>query len=367
MSPQPERAARIDALLKKVGLPNHAGKYPAEMSGGMQQRLQIARCLAQDPQALLMDEPFGALDAMTRQGLQDEVLSLVAAGNMTVIFVTHDLEEAIYLGDRVIGLLPNPGRIGIELKIDLPRPRDQLTTRENPGVLAAAPRTVRFHQGVRGVIPDAHQGAGASGRGAGRAGDLGAHGRSAQRLAGAAERDCGRVRFGHRRRRVPERHARYAGIGIRRPFHRRRYRAEPRHCAWGVPGVRPADGSDHRGDPSHSLHCAAADRADRARLRLSHGDRDRRLCLRMADADPEPCRGARGRAAPDGGRARAAAVAGRSRPQDHHSGGAAAHLCRVSPCRRHRADRRRHRRDRDQSDRPWRGDHGGPAGAAGRI
>ena len=130
-----ERAPRIDALLRKVGLPNHAGKYPAEMSGGMQQRLQIARCLAQDPKALLMDEPFGALDAMTRQGLQDEVLSLVAAGNMTVIFVTHDLEEAIYLGDRVIGLLPNPGRIGIELKIDLPRPRDQLTTRENPEFL----------------------------------------------------------------------------------------------------------------------------------------------------------------------------------------------------------------------------------------
>jgi NitT/TauT family transport system ATP-binding protein len=130
-----ERAGRIDELLKKVGLPNHAGKYPTEMSGGMQQRLQIARCLAQEPKALLMDEPFGALDAMTRQGLQDEVLSLVRASAATVIFVTHDLEEAIYLGDRVIGLLPHPGRIGIELKIDLPRPRDQLRTRENPEFL----------------------------------------------------------------------------------------------------------------------------------------------------------------------------------------------------------------------------------------
>jgi NitT/TauT family transport system ATP-binding protein len=130
-----ERAARIDELLKTVGLPAHAGKYPAEMSGGMQQRLQIARCLAQEPKALLMDEPFGALDAMTRQGLQDEVLSLVRASEATVVFVTHDLEEAIYLGDRVIGLLPHPGRIGIELKIDLPRPRDQLTTRENPEFL----------------------------------------------------------------------------------------------------------------------------------------------------------------------------------------------------------------------------------------
>jgi NitT/TauT family transport system ATP-binding protein len=130
-----QRAPRIDELLKKVGLPAHAGKYPAEMSGGMQQRLQIARCLAQDPKALLMDEPFGALDAMTRQGLQDEVLSLVEASKASVIFVTHDLEEAIYLGDRVIGLLPHPGRIGIELEIDLPRPRDQLTTREDPEFL----------------------------------------------------------------------------------------------------------------------------------------------------------------------------------------------------------------------------------------
>ena len=130
-----QRAARIEALLAKVGLPHHADKYPAEMSGGMQQRLQIARCLAQDPKALLMDEPFGALDAMTRQGLQDEVLSLVAASETTVIFVTHDLEEAIYLGDRVIGLLPNPGRVGIELAIELPRPRDQLATRENPEFL----------------------------------------------------------------------------------------------------------------------------------------------------------------------------------------------------------------------------------------
>jgi NitT/TauT family transport system ATP-binding protein len=133
--PAAQRAGRIDALLEKVGLPHHADKYPAEMSGGMQQRLQIARCLAQEPKALLMDEPFGALDAMTRQGLQDEVLALVAASRATVIFVTHDLEEAIYLGDRVIGLLPHPGRIGVDLRIDLPRPRDQLTTREDPEFL----------------------------------------------------------------------------------------------------------------------------------------------------------------------------------------------------------------------------------------
>ena len=133
--PSAERPARIEELLRTVGLPGHAGKYPSEMSGGMQQRLQIARCLAQEPKTLLMDEPFGALDAMTRQGLQDEVLSLVAASGATVIFVTHDLDEAIYLGDRVIGLLPHPGRIGIELSVNLPRPRDQLSTREHPEFL----------------------------------------------------------------------------------------------------------------------------------------------------------------------------------------------------------------------------------------
>jgi NitT/TauT family transport system ATP-binding protein len=130
--PARERTARVEALLRKVGLPGHGAKYPGEMSGGMQQRVQIARCLAQEPKALLMDEPFGALDAMTRQGLQDEVLSLTQASKTTVVFVTHDLDEAIYLGDRVIGLLPHPGRIGIELDVDLPRPRDQLATREHP-------------------------------------------------------------------------------------------------------------------------------------------------------------------------------------------------------------------------------------------
>lgn len=130
-----ERSNRISSLLKTVGMPTQADKYPSEMSGGMQQRLQIARCLAQNPTALLMDEPFGALDAMTRQSLQDEVLALVRDSGATVVFVTHDLEEAIYLGDRVIGLLPHPGRVGIEVRVDLPRERDQLTTRENPEFL----------------------------------------------------------------------------------------------------------------------------------------------------------------------------------------------------------------------------------------
>jgi NitT/TauT family transport system ATP-binding protein len=130
-----ERSHRIAPLLAKVGLADHADKYPAQLSGGMQQRLQIARSLAQDPSVLLMDEPFGALDAMTRQSLQDEVLRIAAERHATVLFVTHDLEEALYLGDRVIALYTNPGRIARIVDIPLPRPRDQLATREHPEFL----------------------------------------------------------------------------------------------------------------------------------------------------------------------------------------------------------------------------------------
>lgn len=130
-TPRRERRAIVMDLLERVGLADHAEKYPSQLSGGMQQRVQIARCLAQEPAVLLMDEPFGALDAMTRQRLQDEMQQLVAATGTTVFFVTHDLEEAIYLGDRVIGLWPDPGRIARTFEIGLARPRDQLATRED--------------------------------------------------------------------------------------------------------------------------------------------------------------------------------------------------------------------------------------------
>jgi NitT/TauT family transport system ATP-binding protein len=129
------REKRIRELLDVVRLGAHADKYPGQMSGGMQQRLQIARCLAQNPIALLMDEPFGALDAMTRQNLQDEVLRIAADTGATVVFVTHDLEEAIYLGDEVVALHANPGRIHTGFDISLPRPRNQLSTREHPEFL----------------------------------------------------------------------------------------------------------------------------------------------------------------------------------------------------------------------------------------
>ncbi len=133
--PRGEREARIAPLLRKVGLDAHAERFPGQLSGGMQQRVQIARCLAQEPTLLLMDEPFGALDAMTRQALQDEVLRIVQASRMTVLFVTHDLEEAIYLGDRVIALRPHPGRVAATFEVDLARPREQLATREAPQFL----------------------------------------------------------------------------------------------------------------------------------------------------------------------------------------------------------------------------------------
>jgi len=145
-----DRPGIIRDLLEKIGLGAHADKYPGEMSGGMQQRLQIARCLAQEPKVLLMDEPFGALDAMTRQALQDEVLGLVAATGATMVFVTHDLEEAIYLGDRIVCLQPNPGRVGRIVDVSLSRPRDQLLTREDPEFL-------RLRRELYDLIKDDHQ------------------------------------------------------------------------------------------------------------------------------------------------------------------------------------------------------------------
>ena len=134
--PEEERAGRIDALLAKMNLQRAAKQYPSALSGGMQQRVQIARCLAQQPKLLLMDEPFGALDAMTRQTLQDEVARLAVEQKTTVVFITHDLEEAIYLGDRVIALGTNPGRIVEMVEVGIPRPRNQFLTREDSRFLA---------------------------------------------------------------------------------------------------------------------------------------------------------------------------------------------------------------------------------------
>jgi len=145
--PEPERQNRIGQLLATMGLSHAADRYPHQLSGGMQQRVQIARCLAQKPRLLLMDEPFGALDAITRQGLQEEVARLALESGTTVVFITHDLEEAIFLGDTVIVLAANPGRIAEQIDVDIPRPRAQLETRENPQFLSTRHRLFGLLQG----------------------------------------------------------------------------------------------------------------------------------------------------------------------------------------------------------------------------
>ena len=112
-----------DRLLAKVGLTHFRDHYPAELSGGMKQRVAIARTLAFDPRMLLMDEPFGALDAQNRELMQEELQTLWYETRKTVIFITHDIEEAVYLADRVIVFTARPGRTKADVAIDLARPR----------------------------------------------------------------------------------------------------------------------------------------------------------------------------------------------------------------------------------------------------
>ena len=113
----------VARYLEMTGLAEFRNHYPAELSGGMKQRAALARVLAFDPKVLLMDEPFGALDAQTRETMQEELTRLWERTGKTIVFVTHDIEEAVYLGDRVVVLTARPGRIRQEVTIELPRPR----------------------------------------------------------------------------------------------------------------------------------------------------------------------------------------------------------------------------------------------------
>ena len=130
--PKPELKRKTHEALSLVGLTNAETKYPHELSGGMKQRVGIARALALEPKVLLLDEPFGALDALTRANLQDELIRIVESTGATALMVTHDVDEAVLLSDRIVMMTNGPAaRIGGVLSVELPRPRDRLALAEN--------------------------------------------------------------------------------------------------------------------------------------------------------------------------------------------------------------------------------------------
>ena len=126
-----ERKKLIDDALEAVGLSEARGKYPWQLSGGMQQRVAIARAIAYRPKVLLMDEPFAAVDAQTRADLEDLILNIWKKYGMTILFITHDIDESVYLGQRVVVLSNSPTTVQEDLAIDLPDERDQITTRSS--------------------------------------------------------------------------------------------------------------------------------------------------------------------------------------------------------------------------------------------
>src|SRR5258706_578769 len=148
-----EKYLRIEGVLKKrthealdlVGLTDAAHKYPHEISGGMKQRVGIARALAIEPKVLLLDEPFGALDALTRATLQDELMRIVEKTGATVLMVTHDVDEAVLLSDRVVMMTNGPAAtIGEVLRVDLPRPRERLALAHDPRFMELRAKVLEF-------------------------------------------------------------------------------------------------------------------------------------------------------------------------------------------------------------------------------
>lgn len=147
---------RVDSLMRMIGLEEAADKYPRQLSGGMQQRVGLARALAVEPEVLLMDEPFGSLDAMTREQLQDELLRIWERDErVTGVFITHDIDEAILLGDRVLVVVPTsggPGRVGCQVRVPIARPRSPMGVRADP---AYPELRTEIWQALRGNLKEA--------------------------------------------------------------------------------------------------------------------------------------------------------------------------------------------------------------------
>ncbi|MFD1507786.1 ABC transporter ATP-binding protein [Georgenia yuyongxinii] len=146
--------ARIDESLHAVGLGDIPAQYPWQLSGGMQQRVAIARALAYRPKILLLDEPFASVDAQTRAELEDLLLDVWAKFGMTILFVTHDIDESVYQSDRVVVLGSSPTRVIADVEIPIPRPRHQIRTRELHEFIELRSRLARLIRAAKGVPPD---------------------------------------------------------------------------------------------------------------------------------------------------------------------------------------------------------------------
>ena len=143
--PKEERNARVARALERVGLADKASVWPRELSGGQAQRVAIVRALTRDPKLLLMDEPFGALDALTREKMNAELQRIWLASRKTVVLITHSIDEAVFLGDRVIVMSARPGRIIREIAVNLPRPRIAAETFGHP-------EHVKIAREIRGLL-----------------------------------------------------------------------------------------------------------------------------------------------------------------------------------------------------------------------